>query len=108
TGKSFSVNTQALITDMSQPLGKYVGNALEVYECLKILRAEDDETMQPTLELSVELTATMLVQSKIASSRENARSRIEKVLTSGEALERFRQNIELQGGNPKVCDKPEV
>jgi len=108
TGKSFSVNTQALITDMSQPLGKYVGNALEVYECLKILRNDGDDLMKPTLELSVELTATMLLQCKIAGSMENARSRVQKVLNSGEALERFRQNIELQSGDPKICDKPEM
>jgi len=108
TGKSFSVNTRALITDMSQPLGKYVGNALEVYECLKILRREEDELMKPTLELSIELTGMMLVQSKIARTMEDARSRIHKAIVSGEALDRFRKNIELQGGDPKVCDKPET
>ncbi len=108
TGKTFSVTTQALITDMSQPLGKYVGNALEVYECLKILRGEHDETMQPTLELSVELTALMLVQCKIANSSHNAKLRIKNALESGAALDRFRQNIELQGGDPKICDKPEM
>ena len=107
TGKSFSVNTQALITEMNQPLGKFVGNALEVYECVKILRDEADDAMQPTLELSVELTATMLVQCKIASTMENGRSRIQKALSSGDALDRFRQNVELQGGDPKICDKPE-
>ena len=64
--------------------------------------------MQPTLELSVELVATMLVQSKIASSLQNAKFKIKNVLGSGEALEKFRQNIELQGGNAKVCDKPEL
>ncbi len=108
TGKSFSVNTRALITEMNQPLGKYVGNALEVFECLKILRGEGDEMMRPTLELSTELTATMLVQCKIVNSMESARAKIHKTLNSGEALERFRQNIELQGGDPKICDKPEM
>lgn len=108
TGKSFSVNTRALITEMNQPLGKYVGNALEVFECLKILRSEGDEMMQPTLDLSIELTATMLVQCKIAASMESARAKIQKTLNSGEALERFRQNIELQGGDPKICDTPEI
>lgn len=108
TGKSFSVNTQALITDMSQPLGKYVGNALEVYECIKLLRGEGDELMQTTMELSVELVATMLVQSKIASSLPNAKFKIKNVMESGEVLEKFRQNIELQSGNAKVCDKPEL
>jgi pyrimidine-nucleoside phosphorylase len=106
TGKTFSVNTQALITDMSQPLGKFVGNALEVYECLQILRNEPDELMQPTLELSTELTATMLVQCKLASTLDAARAKIQKAMDSGDALERFRKNIELQGGDPRVCDKP--
>jgi pyrimidine-nucleoside phosphorylase len=106
TGKTFSVNTQALITDMSQPLGKYVGNALEIYECLQILRGETDEMMQPTLDLSYELTATMLVQCRITNSMDSARARVRKALESGDALDKFRQNIELQGGDPKVCDKP--
>ena len=106
TGKAFNVNTQALITDMNQPLGKYVGNELEVYECLKILRGETDAAMQSTLELSIELTANMLVQCKIEKTIQKAKSKIRNVLDSGAALERFRQNIELQGGDPKVCDKP--
>ena len=107
TGKAFGVNTQALITDMSQPLGKYVGNAHEVYECLLILRGEGDAVMQETLDLSIDLTANMLVQCKIEKTVEDAKLRIEHVLRSGEALERFRHNIELQGGDPNICDKPE-
>ena len=107
TGKTFSVNTHALITDMSQPLGKYVGNGFEMYECLKILRGEADDAMLPTLELSIELTACMLVHARVATSTNNALSMIETALGSGTALERFRKNIELQGGDPKICDKPE-
>lgn len=107
TGKTFSVPTQALITDMCEPLGCYVGNALEVYECLKILRGEMEDGMQPTLELSVELTAHMLVQCKVANSLDSAKFKIKGVLDSGKALETFRRNIELQGGDPKICDKPE-
>ncbi|MFT3744320.1 MAG: thymidine phosphorylase [Pyrinomonadaceae bacterium] len=108
TGKSFGVNTRAVITEMNQPLGKYVGNALEVYECIKILRDEAEDQMRPTLELSIELTATLLVQCKISGTMENAREKINRALKSGEALSRFRQNIELQSGDPKVCDKPEM
>ena len=93
---------------MSQPLGKFVGNALEVYECLKILRGEAEKSMLPTLDLSVELTANMLVQCGIVTSIKNSKLKIQNVLDSGEALERFRQNTELQGGDPKVCDKPEL
>ncbi len=108
TGKAFGLNTQALITDMSQPLGKFVGNALEVYECLKILRGEADTTMLPTLELSLALTANMLIQCGIERTLDAANAKLRKVLGSGEALDRFRQNIELQDGDPKVCDKPET
>jgi len=107
TGRSFKVKTRALITDMSQPLGKYVGNALEVYECIKIMRGEAEPAMQPTIDLSVELTAEMLVLTKIDKTIQAARSRCQRALASGETLERFRQNIELQGGDSAVCDKPE-
>jgi len=106
TGKTFGVHTQALITDMSQPLGKYVGNALEVYECIKILRGEIESEMAPTLELSTELTAMMLTQCKLAGSTSAAKAMIERAIGSGAALERLRMNIELQGGDATICDKP--
>ncbi len=108
TGKTFGVQTQALITEMNQPLGKYVGNSLEVYECLKILRGEIEDAMEPTLELSIELTAHMLLQCKISGSLDSARSAARRSIDSGAALVRFRQNIELQGGDTTVCDKPET
>lgn len=107
TGKTFGVQTHALITEMSQPLGKFVGNALEVYECLKILRGEGEDSMDPTLELSSELTSHMLVQSKVSGTLDSARSAVRRAIGSGDALERFRKNIELQGGDPTVCDNPE-
>jgi pyrimidine-nucleoside phosphorylase len=108
TGSDFGVRTEALITDMSQPLGKYVGNALEVYECLRIMRGEGDEAMQPTLDLSIELTARMLVLTSIAADVEEARALCLEKIRNGSALERFRQNIELQKGNPRICEQPEM
>jgi pyrimidine-nucleoside phosphorylase len=108
TGRSFRVKTRALITDMSQPLGKYVGNAVEVYECIKIMRGESDTAMQATIDLSVELTSEMLVLTKIDKTIEAARSRCHRALASGETLSRFRQNISLQGGDARVCDKPSL
>ncbi|MCY7348544.1 MAG: thymidine phosphorylase [Pyrinomonadaceae bacterium] len=107
TGNAFGVKTEAVISDMNQPLGKYVGNALEVYECVKILRGEIDEKMQPTLELSIELAARMLVLCGVAETISDSKSQISNAFGSGAALEKFRQNIELQNGDAKVCDKPE-
>lgn len=108
TGNDFNVKTEALITDMSQPLGKFVGNALEVYECVKILRGEIDEAMQTTLDLSIELTARMLVLTGISANLDDASAICLEKIWDGAALEKFRQNIELQKGNPLICDKPET
>jgi len=107
TGKAFGVNTQAVVSDMSQPLGKFVGNALEVYECIRILQGETEPEMVPTLELSVELTARMLVMGGVADSLDAARAKVDGVLASGAALAKFRENIVVQGGDPGVCDDPE-
>ncbi len=108
TGDSCGVATQAVISQMSQPLGKFVGNSLEVYECIKIMRGEADQKMNATLELSIELTARMLVLAKMSDSIENAQTLCQQKLSAGDALEKFRRNIELQGGDPKICDAPEL
>jgi pyrimidine-nucleoside phosphorylase len=108
TGNGFGVKTEAVISDMSQPLGMYVGNALEVYECIKLLRGEAESQMQPTLDLSVELTARLLVMSGISDNLGAAKQRCGEALSSGVALEKFRQNVELQGGDPRVCDDPDT
>ncbi len=108
TGNACGVKTEAVISDMNQPLGKYVGNALEVFECLNILRGETDKLSGQTLDLSIELTARILILTGVCDSVKNAKAKINNVLASGEALERFRANIEAQGGDPKICDKPEI
>ncbi len=107
TGRNFGVRTEAVISDMSQPLGQFVGNSHEVYECIKILRGETGEQAKDTLELSLELTARMLVLSNIAADISDARFLALLKLESGAALDKFRQNIELQNGDPAVCDDPE-
>lgn len=108
TGERFGVRTEAVVSDMGQPLGKYVGNALEVYECIKILRNEIEPAALPTWELSLELSARMLVLSGIAADLESAKLMCSDKLESGQALERFCLNVECQGGDPRVCDDPEV
>lgn len=106
TGNSCGIRTRALLTDMNQPLGRAVGNSLEVKECIELLRGESDEGAQPVLDLSLELSAHMLVLSKVDDSLEAARSRLEQIVRSGDALECFRKNVEAQGGEPRVCDDP--
>lgn len=108
TGTAFGVKAMAVVSDMNQPLGKHVGNACEVYECINILRGEVKPSVRPTLDLSVELTAAMLRLTGIADSVEDARTRIDDALSSGRALETLRRNIELQGGDPNVCDDPKL
>lgn len=107
TGLDFNVRTEALITDMSQPLGKFSGNALEVYECIRIMRGEAEDEMLPTLELSIELTARMLVLTGLSDDLDQANAVCLEKLWDGAALERFRLNVELQGGDPTICDHPE-
>jgi pyrimidine-nucleoside phosphorylase len=106
TGNSLGVRSQALITDMNQPLGRAVGNSVEVRECIELLRGEFDEGARPVLDLSIELAARMVVLSRLESSVEKARARIQQVHGSGAALECFRKNVEAQGGDPRVCDDP--
>jgi pyrimidine-nucleoside phosphorylase len=106
TGNSCGVRTEALITDMNQPLGSAVGNALETKECIDILRGEVDDYTRPVLDLSVELAARMVALANIEPSLEEARLRVLKAFESGAALELFRENVEAQGGDPRVCDNP--
>jgi pyrimidine-nucleoside phosphorylase len=106
TGNSCGIRTRALLTDMNQPLGQAVGNSLEVKECIELLRRDAAASAQPVLDLSLELSAHMLVLSRVDDSIEAARARLQKVLAAGEALDCFRRNIEEQGGEPRVCDDP--
>jgi pyrimidine-nucleoside phosphorylase len=106
TGNSLGVRSQALLTDMDQPLGRAVGNSVEVRECIELLRGEVHAGARPVLDLSVELAARMVVLTGLESSVAAARARIQRVHESGAALECFRKNVEAQGGDPRVCDNP--
>jgi pyrimidine-nucleoside phosphorylase len=106
TGNSCGIRTRALLTDMNQPLGRAVGNSIEVKECIELLRGEVDEGTRPVLDLSIELSAHMLVLSHLDDSLDAARRRLQDILSSGKALESFRQNVSAQGGDARVCDEP--
>ena len=106
TGNSCGIKTRALLTDMNQPLGGAVGNSLEIEECVRLLRGEANEAARPVLDLSMELSAHMLLLANVDETIEAARKRLDEVLRSGKALECLRSNIEAQGGDPRVCDDP--
>src|SRR5579872_4826485 len=101
TGQRMGKQMVALITDMDQPLGKMVGNALEVVEVIEVLRGHGPEDLR---ELCIELAAWMLYLGGAASNIAGGRKKGADLIDSGQALERFRKMIELQGGDPRVID----
>jgi pyrimidine-nucleoside phosphorylase len=86
---------------MDTPLGRAVGNALEVIECIDVLKGGGPPDL---VEVSVELAARMLVLGKVADDFPAAEEQVRRAIRSGAGLERFRQIIEIQGGDPKVVD----
>src|SRR3954465_14289247 len=100
-GNASGVRTEAVITDMDAPLGRAVGNALEVIECLEVLKGRGPRDL---IDVSVELTARMLVLGTKAADLAAAKQQVEAAIDSGAGLQRFRQIIEVQGGDPKVVD----
>lgn len=100
-GNNYGIKTVALITDMNQPLGEYVGNALEVYQAIKILKNEGPKDIT---ELVVYQAAKMLQLAGVEKNFSLAKKKIMTKLSSGVALEKFKQLIEKQKGNPKIID----
>jgi pyrimidine-nucleoside phosphorylase len=100
-GNASGVRTEAIITAMDAPLGLAVGNALEVIECIEVLKGRGPQDL---ISVSVELAARMLVLGKVADDRAGAERQVRHAIASGTGLERFRQIVELQGGDPRVVD----
>lgn len=99
-GQRAGKTTSALITDMNQPLGCAVGNALEVEEAIEILRGEINGDLA---ELSLSLAAEMLVAGGLAATGMEALAQVQYALDSGRGLQCLAQMIALLGGNPNVC-----
>ena len=102
-GRSMGKRVSALITRMDQPLGCAVGNAVEVAESIDCLRGEGPADL---MHLSIELAAEMIVLGGKAVDHDEARACCRLVVASGQALERFRDLIAEQGGDPRVVDDP--
>ncbi|MCG3161999.1 MAG: Pyrimidine-nucleoside phosphorylase [Acidobacteria bacterium] len=104
-GRAMGKRVVALITDMNQPLGRWVGNAVETFEAIETLHGDLEGDFA---ELCLDLAAQMLIVGGIETDLNAARHTVRHAITSGHALERFRACIEAQGGNPHVLDDPKL
>jgi len=104
TGKRMGKKVVALITDMDQPLGRAAGHANEVVECIEVLSGQGPADLR---ELSLELSAWMFYLGDRTPSVEAGRHLAEKMIASGQAKEKFKQGIRLQGGDDRVIDEPD-
>ncbi|HET9696139.1 MAG TPA: thymidine phosphorylase [Terriglobales bacterium] len=103
TGKRMGKKMVALITDMDQPLGNMVGNAMEIAECVEILNGGGAQDLR---ELSLQLSAWMFHLGERTKSVAEGYKLAELAISSGKAKEKFREIIRLQGGDAKVMDDP--
>jgi len=104
-GKKFNKKVVALITDMNQPLGEYIGNVLEIYQTIKILKNEGPKDIT---ELVIFESAKMLQLAGIEKNFVSAKKKVEQQIILGKALEKFKQLVEFQHGNPKIIDEPKL
>lgn len=102
-GNGAGRQTVAVISDMNQPLGFAVGNALEVKEAIDTLKGEGPKDLE---ELCFTLGSRMVYLGKKADSIEEARAMLEEAIRSGKALEKFKQLVSSQGGDETVIDDP--
>jgi pyrimidine-nucleoside phosphorylase len=100
-GTACGKRVRALITEMSQPLGQAVGNALEVVEGVETLKGRGPRDL---VEVSRELTAHMFLLGGVATTLSAGRARFETVIASGRAFEKFAQSVGRQGGNPRALE----
>jgi pyrimidine-nucleoside phosphorylase len=104
-GRAMGKNVVALVTDMNQPLGRWVGNAVETFEAIECLKGNLEGDFP---ELCLELAAQMILTGGIIKDPEAARDHARNAIKSGNALERFRAVIDAQGGDPRVLDNPKL
>ncbi|MGR3309886.1 MAG: thymidine phosphorylase [Candidatus Brocadiales bacterium] len=95
-GKRMGISTSALITDMNQPLGRMVGNATEIAECIETLKGNGPPDL---IELTILLGAYMLMLAEIHSDLEEGKKALRKALKDGKAYEKFKEMVSRQGGD---------
>ena len=104
-GNGLGLKVRVLITRMDQPLGRGVGNALEIAEAIACLRGEGPADL---VDLSVELAAEMVLMGGGSKTVEAARERCLATIADGTAVARFRSMVKAQGGDPAAIDDPNL
>jgi pyrimidine-nucleoside phosphorylase len=103
TGKRMGKKVVALITGMDQPLGRTAGHANEVIECIDVLNGRGPGDLR---DLSIELSAWMFFLGERSKNIDEGRRLAETMIATGQAKEKFKQGIKLQGGDERVIDEP--
>ena len=104
-GKSAGKNIMAVVTDMNEPLGRYVGNSLEVYEAIMCLSGKGDDKL---MKVSKTLAAYMVVFAGKAGDVEEAMKMVDEVITNGSALKKMVEFVAMQGGDAGYILDPEL
>ncbi|HEX6905945.1 MAG TPA: thymidine phosphorylase [Terriglobales bacterium] len=103
TGQRMGKKVVALLTDMDQPLGRKVGNALEVEECVEVLRGQGPDDLR---QLCLELCGWMFLLGGVSASKDEGKKQAAEIIASGRGLEKFREMVRQQGGDARVVDEP--
>ena len=103
-GKHLNKNVKAEITDMNQPLGKAVGNNLEIKEVIETLKGNGPKDLE---EICLSSGAIILEQAQLYNDRNEARKALEECIKNGKAFEKFKEFVKAQGGDVDYIDHPE-
>jgi len=101
-GRASGVQTEALVTNMETPLGRMVGNSLEMIESIETLKGQGPREVE---DLSVLLAARMLIVAGLEHDESTGITRVRAVLASGAGVEKLKAIIQFQGGDPRVVDR---
>ncbi len=104
TAKAFKKKVIAFITDMNEPLGNYIGNWLEVYECIKVLQGESSGNL---VELSLTLSGAMIFLGGKVKTIDEGVELSKEIIASGKAFDKFLEIVSLQGGNVELIKHPQ-
>lgn len=103
-GQHFGIKITAVLTDMNQPLGKAVGNWLEVLECIEVLKGSGSADL---IDVILHLTAWMMILSGLEKDLDTAKETLKKAIVSGAAYEKFLMMVAAQDGNISIIEHPE-